>query len=650
MRIYLFFLGLLQFFAFCEMAKAAEIEKATVYHQPAYDVNKPPFAIAYTPEQKEVQVAAGKSLIADIQNALKSGQTSYTIALGVYRIPDRQISITQNNFTLDGSGSTLILTGGTGVLGSAHGCSNLTIKNLIIDADPLVWTQGVITAYDNSTGAFQARLMPGYPTQMPAKISVTPYTPNGKYFTDFPQWRQSTNTTVSGSTVSGTVDAGKPQYYAVGNLIVFHIHGNRTFHTWAVSGLTFSNVTSDMDCLFGDGGSTSGNYLISNLHGMRDPDTNRLVSNLAFAASCRNGDITYDNCQFGGGQDDALDSGGNGFQGIVSVSGSTMQVLSSSWQKLPFYVGDTLNIYDHQHMGLRYSAKITEVSEITDSAAVSNAVVTYKKFKIAQSTSSKLYSLTLDSPINADAGDFVEDVTRGKQGTFTMNNCYWFNDANAVNAEGFNIGRFTNNTFEHINSGLSIGSAPWWWEGPFPQNITVTGNTFKACGYDWKYRGAPAYNTGGTALWIGPYWNGAASNTGKYAINNVLVSDNTFTDSVEYALSVLNCNNGTVRNNAITNSTGGGIIAAGSGNVIISGNSIAGCHGPTITAHYCNGIAITGNTLTGPGDTVAIEVDWDTNLTVSGNVAKSFNSASRLVGGLSSSGLPDNAVVQSASH
>jgi len=98
-----------------------------------------------------------------IAQAIRDGKRSVRIPPGVHRVSKAIRLEKVNNFSMDGTGATLVFTnlkdGGVAMME----CSNVTLKGLTIDFDPLPFTQGTITAIADDRMSVEVEMHQGYP-------------------------------------------------------------------------------------------------------------------------------------------------------------------------------------------------------------------------------------------------------------------------------------------------------------------------------------------------------------------------------------------------------------------------------------------------------------------------------------------------------
>jgi len=134
----------------------------------------PPEIAAWDEATKERQREAGKAIIQKIQDASDAGLHEIIIPTGDYRFAETDGARRPTfihfrgmiDLTIDFQGSTLWFENeATGIVTSRT--ENFTIKNAILDWDPLPFTQGIVTAVYPKTNSFDVRIDPGYERVVP---------------------------------------------------------------------------------------------------------------------------------------------------------------------------------------------------------------------------------------------------------------------------------------------------------------------------------------------------------------------------------------------------------------------------------------------------------------------------------------------------
>ncbi|MFZ2654669.1 MAG: right-handed parallel beta-helix repeat-containing protein [Victivallales bacterium] len=121
-------------------------------------------------EEKNVQREAGTQLLRKLAQAKLDGEKIFTIPKGDYRFFKTSVKGAHKSFitldgyrdiVIDGSGSTFWFeheAWGFHITGS----SNTTMKNIILDWDPLPYTQGVIVGMNPKEKTLDVKISPGY--------------------------------------------------------------------------------------------------------------------------------------------------------------------------------------------------------------------------------------------------------------------------------------------------------------------------------------------------------------------------------------------------------------------------------------------------------------------------------------------------------
>ena len=107
-----------------------------------------------------------------IDAELKAGKQRVIVPPGHYRVTphDRQHLVLRNlkDITIVAEGVEMICTETTRALTITH-CTNLTLRGLVIDYDPLPFTQGRITALASEKKIQEIELFDGYPAAETAR-------------------------------------------------------------------------------------------------------------------------------------------------------------------------------------------------------------------------------------------------------------------------------------------------------------------------------------------------------------------------------------------------------------------------------------------------------------------------------------------------
>ena len=134
----------------------------------------------WPPSDRTAANAAEKplaELVTTVQEAAASGQRRVTIAPGFYRgapADPEKVHLTlkgARDLEIDATGVMMICTRRTRAIDFAS-CSNVTLRGLTIDYDPLTFTQGRVVAAAPDDASIDVELDPGYPRQAWSRIDV----------------------------------------------------------------------------------------------------------------------------------------------------------------------------------------------------------------------------------------------------------------------------------------------------------------------------------------------------------------------------------------------------------------------------------------------------------------------------------------------
>ncbi len=137
---------------------------------PAKSGPLPPDFAGWTESDKDAQRMAGKQMLARLFSAIESGQKEIQITKDHYRFAENSggrypahiiFPKGMSNITVDFQGSTLWFeTDASGIV--LPGAENCTLRNVMLDWDPLPFVQGVVIAMQPEAGTFDVRLDSGY--------------------------------------------------------------------------------------------------------------------------------------------------------------------------------------------------------------------------------------------------------------------------------------------------------------------------------------------------------------------------------------------------------------------------------------------------------------------------------------------------------
>jgi hypothetical protein len=270
----------------------------------------PPEFASWTEDDKAAQREAGREMLRQIQAAVDAGEKNIVIPKGHYRFAENSggkypshiiLPREQDGVTLDFQGSTLWFeTSASGLV--VPGWRNGTIRNVILDWDPLPFVQGTVVAMQPEAGTFDVRLDPGYENPV-AELREETWRGRGIVFD--PQTRElkagQRGCEVTFSWAKRNADGsyrltfhgfyGSPLDQSgiqVGDPYVMLKRMQRAVRLQNTRNCTFENITLYAAPFIGFVHSTGSAPVFRNCAVVRRPDTNRLIGGNADGINCDN--------------------------------------------------------------------------------------------------------------------------------------------------------------------------------------------------------------------------------------------------------------------------------------------------------------------------------------------------------------------------
>jgi hypothetical protein len=270
----------------------------------------PPEFASWTETEKSAQREAGQAMLHQIQAALEAGEKNIFIPKGHYRFAENSggrypthISLPkeQDGVTLDFQGSTLWFeTSASGLV--VPGWQNSTIRNVILDWDPLPFVQGTVVAIQPEEGTFDVRIDPGYETPV-AELREETWRGRGVTFDrqtrELKEGQRGCEVTFSWAkrNPDGSYRLTFHGFYGlpldqsgiqVGDPYVMLKRMQRAVRLQNTRNCTLENVTLYAAPFIGFVHSTGSAPVFRNCGILRRPDTNRLIAGNADGINCDN--------------------------------------------------------------------------------------------------------------------------------------------------------------------------------------------------------------------------------------------------------------------------------------------------------------------------------------------------------------------------
>ncbi len=613
----------LRFLALAALAGAAVLHppKANAVYDPTtYVSTNPTFTVSYTAAQKSAQSTAGASMMTALVNAATSGQTSYTIAPGVYRVVGGSSTLNNiSNFTIHCANVTIWLdvnSAGTSLQWlKLSNCQNVSIVGpVVFDSDSLQMIQGAVTAFSAANGTMDIQITPGYSTALPASQGIFwHYSPAGVNLTR-PSYSAFTNyvagdPTKARLTVGASYFTGGPgSLLHTGDLVLIRLNNVSTRSVVGLgssdTNITLNGIASYHGPMWA-GGECQGNFSQINCTNYREPGTNRLGGSDEPGIYTIASNYLLDGITCGPASDDGWDT----FSGMVfdfaQTSPNTFVIESN------LTVGDRIDFHDPVNWSPEGYGTVVSVTPLTDTTLQTQLINNFNAFRALYgrawrfSATQPLWYVTLDT--NLRIPDF-SDATRASNQiqSFTARNCYLadFNVAVFV-LRGIDTVDIENNVIERgRNEQIIVEPDYYWSEGPLPQNITIKNNTLN--------NSCDPYGQSLNNIFIASAVKvGSGVDGPGMPVSNVEIKGNTFNHSLVNPIKVRGCLNVDVSNNIFVTPEAQnandfdndqylhcGIFVESCSNLNLSGNSLVS-PSPYTTNLVQFGVGIAADTVTG---------------------------------------------------
>ncbi len=544
-----------------------------MYDPTTYNYQNPTFVNDnYTDAQKATQRTNGASIMQALVNAANSGQASYTIPPGTYRVTAKTWNLTGiSNFKIN-CPNVNIWVEFTGIDPNANGlpyswlslgnCTNVQILggNTNFDSESLQFIQATVTGWDATAGTIDLQIMAGYDAAgftaqqgymswIFSQAGVCKLRPSYSSFINL----DANDITKKRITVgTGFFTDGESAAMQTGD-IFFTRHAVAWYSSVVYCDSSSVNLEIDgISSWYGpmwvmDG--CSGSFVTKNCSNYRRSGTNRIAASAEPTLYNSAKTFVWDSCTSGGpGGDDGID-----IIGLYSVLPAVTDPQHVILNFLPS-IGANLNFFDPVTFAPQGTANVVATTPITDSAqraalsAGSNQYQTNNGFNYNNASPNASYwTVTLDQPVTAtqfagwDSNDLAASVS--------VTNSYFADmNAQALYVKGRQITVTGNHIDRGTGSAIYAALSRYWDEGPVPQNVTISNNVINSNPCDYHQPGAA---WGWAAASIAVCVEGSLPGVG--AINNVVISGNNLTNSLRTAIEVENAANVQITKNTMTN-------------------------------------------------------------------------------------------------
>lgn len=495
--------SLLRVGAFVCLSQSASLV-ATAASSPSFGI-QPPEVLAWKAEDRRTAEERAERLRADLETAIESGASRFTIPKAHYVIAEPFRFENLEGMHIDGSGATF-WTRASGKVEFAN-CRDLLVDNLIIDRLQYPFIQGVVSRIEEGVAPrggdrIVIELEEGsMPKSAKGGIGRTlcVRADDGRYYYR-PQGHSPVNDPEAGprewiwhTDPSQVID--QEPGMAVGDRVAMHVF---------VPGAAGLDVLDCGNIHFRDISVYSGSGFLVKESGIRAPGGNRYTrlkiiprpESSRVATSVKDGFHSYNqgvgptlvDCEIAATYDDGINI--HGFMSpVLEKTGSRELILCAQFGR-DFHVGTTLRFHDAPSMQPLGEATVTAYEPVPETAAarlMAEAVKTYRDAHNTKIRSSgrwmEYYRVTFDRPVAAGALDMAvssEYCGRGARisNLLMRDGC---NRGALIKAPGAII---ENSRFENVFfGGLYVTGELGPIEGDFADDIVIRDNRFSRCAW-----------------------------------------------------------------------------------------------------------------------------------------------------------------------
>jgi parallel beta-helix repeat protein len=484
----------------------------------------------------------------------------------VYRIK-RPLAFKQlSGFELNGNGAQLINTTRSQTL-QISASNRVTIRDLIVDYDPLPFTQGTIAAFDKTATKITVKVDPFYPDDAPFLASITDgffkvmdratkaLKPGARDFLTPAKVEKISEGLIRVHLRWGANDCFPSQLpVAVGDVVVI---ANGSAHAIVVDASTATSfidvklfASPGMGLLENGGAGSMMLQKVSIVPGPRPKGatTDRLVSTNSDGShfiTVERGP-TMEDCTFANTSDDAVNVHGFYYY-VIDKTGPQHYRLTPKWD-IGLVAGDEIESCDHQTFRSLGRTKIAQLSK-RHAPELKAKVAALWKNKSPTTQPDLIYEIVLQQDLPLKVGDAVTSLSRIGAGTTIRRSSFHACGRVLMKAPNTTVEecQFAYSSSNALQAGSDIG---FWSESGFAENLVFRNNRFTHC-----ITGANALTAGNGAL--GTIYIGMVAPDGvkgfpnNFQNRNVTIEGNHINDSYGYGIFVSNADGVKISGNVI---------------------------------------------------------------------------------------------------
>ena len=501
-----------------------------------------------------------------IREELAKGAKQIVIPPGTYRLDQKGASFVTlkgvKDVQIDCSGVTFIGLSTTTML-ELIDCRNVRIKGLVIDYDPLPFTQGVIRSVSPDK-TWEVEIIEGYPTEnirenAGVDMRIQVYDPMTDELVNPLRYGQDARIAKAGQKifrVSGGGDrAGRP-----GDIAVFNVLSVKQGMPWkqgavltsGCEGVVFEDVSVRSSAFMGfvSQGDTSSAYVRCVLdrcppekdymqRGMK-----RLRSLNVDGFHIKNNVVgpRIEECVARYMGDDCVNISGM-YSLVSSSSGKEIRVISSFYKEPDIHPGETLEImaFDGRRLPDAKVESIRQEGGITPDEGDAIAKLPLVSFYLDPKSKHLKYAyrVTLDREVDLEFGDVVISGDRVGNGFAIKNNTFGPIRSRPILIKA-SRGVVSGNTIvgAGFDASIKVGPEYYWMEGSIGSDIQITGNTIR--------------NSQVPAVWIGGMAGKRDNLLPADSRSEIRILDNVIQDIPTPAIIVHGCTDLAVEGNSLS--------------------------------------------------------------------------------------------------
>jgi len=528
----------------------------------------------FSEEDKDLQRAAARSLLANLRAELAAGQKVITLPPGDYRF-DRGAGVLiqkAEDVEIEATGVTFWFGPDKGVV--LDQCRNVKLRGLTIDADPLPWTQGVIESIDPKEKKMVIQLDAGYPAlegkqlTQPGRIlffdgesrrELPVFDDQATAFEALGERRYQITQFVSHRVFTNPLP-GRP--VRAGDRVAFFIMygGGSNLHLRGCEGVTVEKVTNHAASSFafhetkGKGGNQ---YLGCRL--IRRPGTDRLMASRSdcFHSYLMEKGPRIEGCEFSHSGDDLMNI--HGFFGIVVRAISPKEAILVSPFGEILGAGSRIRISDPETStqprdGIVQTAEpVSDPEVLAEVKALPSVLLEKKGLRIRDLAGCQLVRVGLEGEAGWQPHDVVSSPDRCGRGAVIRKNHLHDGHIRGVLLKSHDVLVEENRIERTGHGGIVVEPEFFWLEGPFAKNVRIVGNTLVRNG--WASLDASGFGVSHAAIQVGVHFGKRMfpRTLGVGMVNEQIeISGNRIEEPAGYAIMLMNTRQATVADNRIT--------------------------------------------------------------------------------------------------